>query len=79
MNIGGSKTALLHGGGGANEGSIGSAFVLPSDFDTPGLDGLQPAAFIATQVLKALDPMLPGPPSVSRALQAPVKRDISQP
>ena len=70
LNIGGSKTALLHGGGVANEVSIGSAFVLPSDFDTPGLDGLQPAAFIATPVLKALDPMLPGPPSVSRALQA---------
>ena len=70
LNIGGSKTALLHGGGVANEVSIGSAFVLPSDFDTPGLDGLQPAAFIATPVLKALDPMLPGPPWVSRALQA---------
>ncbi|RWL38698.1 MAG: DSD1 family PLP-dependent enzyme [Mesorhizobium sp.] len=70
LNIGGSKTALLHGGGVANEVSIGSAFVLPSDFDTPGLDGLQPAAFIATPILKALDPMLPGPPSVSRALQA---------
>ncbi|RWH68201.1 alanine racemase [Mesorhizobium sp.] len=70
LNIGGSKTALLHGGGFANEVSIGSAFVLPSDFDTPGLDGLRPAAFIATPVLKALDPMLPGPPTVSRALQA---------
>ncbi|WP_189342143.1 MULTISPECIES: alanine racemase [unclassified Mesorhizobium] len=70
LNIGGSKTALLHGGGVANEVSIGSAFVLPSDFDTPGLDGLQPAAFVATPILKALDPMLPGPPSVSRALQA---------
>ena len=70
LNIGGSKTALLHGGGVANEVSIGSAFVLPSDFDTPGLDGLQPAAFIATPVLKALDPMLPGPPAVSKALQA---------
>ncbi|TGS14926.1 DSD1 family PLP-dependent enzyme [Mesorhizobium sp. M2E.F.Ca.ET.209.01.1.1] len=70
LNIGGSKTALLHGGGVANDVSIGSAFVLPSDFDTPGLDGLQPAAFIATPVLKALDPMLPGPPAVSRALQA---------
>ncbi|TGP49776.1 DSD1 family PLP-dependent enzyme [bacterium M00.F.Ca.ET.230.01.1.1] len=70
LNIGGSKTALLHGGGVANEVSIGSAFVLPSDFDTPGLGGFQPAAFIATPILKALDPMLPGPPAVSRALQA---------
>ncbi|RUU50465.1 alanine racemase, partial [Mesorhizobium sp. M2C.T.Ca.TU.002.02.1.1] len=70
LNIGGSKTALLHGGGVANEVSIGSAFVLPGDFDTPGLGGFQPAAFIATPILKALDPMLPGPPAVSRALQA---------
>ncbi|MEI9405486.1 alanine racemase [Mesorhizobium argentiipisi] len=69
LNIGGSKTALLHGGGVANEVSIGSAFVLPKDFDTPGLEGFQPAAFIATPILKALDPMLPGPSAVSRALQ----------
>ncbi|WP_164898820.1 alanine racemase, partial [Mesorhizobium sp. M7A.F.Ca.MR.362.00.0.0] len=41
LNIGGSKTALLHHGGAANEVSMGSAFVLPSDFDTPGLDGFQ--------------------------------------
>ncbi|MDX8482572.1 alanine racemase [Mesorhizobium sp. VK24D] len=70
LNIGGSKTALLHGGGVANEVSIGSAFVLPSDFDTPGLDGFHPAAFIATPILKALDPVLPGPAAVSRTLHA---------
>jgi len=70
LNIGGSKTALLHGAGVANEVSMGSAFVLPGDFDTPGLDGFQPAAFIATPVLKALDAELPGPPAVSRVLQA---------
>ena len=70
LNIGGSKTALLHGGGVANEVSIGSAFALPKDFDTPGLEGFQPAAFIATPILKAVDAMLPGPPVVSRALQA---------
>lgn len=70
LNIGGSKTALLHGGGVANEVSIGSAFVLPSDFDTPGLDGFQPAALIATPILKALAPVLPGPATVSRTLQA---------
>lgn len=70
LNIGGSKTALLHGGGIANEVSIGSAFVLPGDFDTPGLEGFQPAAFIATPILKAVDAALPGPPVVSRALQA---------
>ncbi|PBC23389.1 MULTISPECIES: alanine racemase [unclassified Mesorhizobium] len=70
LNIGGSKTALLHHGGIANEVSMGSAFVLPSDFDTPGLDGFQPAAFIATPILKMAEPMLPGPPAVSRLLQA---------
>ncbi|MDX8452759.1 alanine racemase [Mesorhizobium sp. VK9D] len=70
LNIGGSKTALLHGGGVANEVSIGSAFMLPKDFETPGLNGFQPAAFIATPILKALDPALPGPSAVSRMLQA---------
>ncbi|UVK53522.1 DSD1 family PLP-dependent enzyme [Mesorhizobium sp. AR02] len=70
LNIGGSKTALLHHGGIANEVSMGSAFVLPSDFDTPGLDGFLPAAFIATPILKVVEPMLPGPPAVSRLLQA---------
>ncbi|MER8849726.1 MULTISPECIES: alanine racemase [Mesorhizobium] len=70
LNIGGSKTALLHHGGIANEVSMGSAFVLPVDFDTPGLDGFQPAAFIATPILKVVEPMLPGPPAVSRLLQA---------
>lgn len=70
LNIGGSKTALLHRRGVANEVSMGSAFVLPSDFDTPGLDGFQPAAFIATPILKVVEPMLPGPPAVTRLLQA---------
>jgi len=70
LNIGGSKTALLHHGGAANEVSMGSAFVLPSDFDTAGLDGFQPAAFIATPILKVVEPMLPGPPAVSRLLRA---------
>ncbi|MEP6567674.1 MAG: DSD1 family PLP-dependent enzyme, partial [Mesorhizobium sp.] len=70
LNIGGSKTALLHHGGTANEVSMGSAFVLPSDFDTPGLEGFQPAAFIATPILKVVEPMLPGPPAVSSVLQA---------
>jgi D-serine deaminase-like pyridoxal phosphate-dependent protein len=70
LNIGGSKTALLHHGGAANEVSMGSAFVLPSDFDTPGLEGFQPAAFIATPILKVVQPILPGPPAVTRLLQA---------
>ncbi|MFB9985221.1 DSD1 family PLP-dependent enzyme [Mesorhizobium kowhaii] len=69
LNIGGSKTALLHHGSVANEVSMGSAFVLPSDFDTPGLEGFQPAAFIATPILKVVEPMLPGPPAVTCLLQ----------
>jgi D-serine deaminase-like pyridoxal phosphate-dependent protein len=70
LNIGGSKTALLHGGGAANEVSMGSAFVLPSDFDKPGLDGFQPAAFIATPILKVAAAALPGPAWASKAFQA---------
>jgi len=70
LNIGGSKTALLHGGGTANEVSMGSAFVLPSDFDKPGLDGFQPAAFIATPILKVAAAALPGPAWLSKTLQA---------
>jgi D-serine deaminase-like pyridoxal phosphate-dependent protein len=54
----------------ANEVSMGSAFVLPSDSDTPGLDGFQPAAFIATPILKVVEPMLLGPAAVSRTLRA---------
>ncbi|MDF1686878.1 MAG: alanine racemase [Parvibaculaceae bacterium] len=39
----------------ANEISAGSALVKPTDFDTELLQGFQPAAFIATPVIKALD------------------------
>lgn len=71
LNIGGSKTALLHRTDTlANEVSVGSAFMLPTDFDTPSLAGFQPAAFIATPVLKVVDAELPGPAFVGRALQA---------
>ncbi|MBB6407893.1 alanine racemase [Mesorhizobium sangaii] len=70
LNIGGSKTALLHHRSTANEVSMGSAFVLPSDFDTPGLEGFQPAAFIATPILKVVEPELPGAPAVTRLLRA---------
>ena len=40
----------------ANEVSVGSALVKPSDFDTPLLVEHQPAAFIAAPVIKALAP-----------------------
>ena len=61
LNIGGSSTALLYDGGiGANELSMGSAFVLPTDFDVPSLSGLKPAVHIATPILKVVDPQVPG-------------------
>lgn len=61
LNLGGSSTALLYDSWvGANELSIGSAFMLPTDFDVPSLSQLQPAAFIATPILKVVDVRLPG-------------------
>lgn len=71
LNLGGSSTALLYDAKvGANELSIGSAFVLPSDFDVPSLNALQPAAFIATPILKVVDVQMPGLDARSRILQA---------
>lgn len=53
LNTGGSPTYRLHRAGGpANEVAVGSALVKPIDFDTPLLADLQPAAWIATPVLK---------------------------
>ena len=61
LNLGGSSTALLYDGAvGANEISMGSAFVLPSDFDVPSLSALKPAALIATPILKVVDAEAPG-------------------
>lgn len=57
FNSGGSHTYRLHDGRRLpNEVSVGSAALLPSDFDQPALHELQPAAFIATPVLKAFAP-----------------------
>jgi D-serine deaminase-like pyridoxal phosphate-dependent protein len=64
LNTAGSKTTLTYGASShANDVSAGSAFLLPSDFDTPGLAGFQPAAFIATPVLKVVETLMPGPPA----------------
>jgi len=53
LNTGGSPTYRLHRADGpANEVALGSALVKPSDFDTEALADLQPAAWIATPVLK---------------------------
>ena len=71
LNLGGSSTALLYESEvGANEVSIGSAFVLPSDFDVPSLAGLAPAALIATPILKVVDAKAPGLDDGSWLLQA---------
>ena len=52
-NGGGSPTYRFHCGETvANEVSVGSALVKPTHFDLPALAPLQPAAFIATPVLK---------------------------
>ncbi|QND54316.1 DSD1 family PLP-dependent enzyme [Phyllobacterium sp. 628] len=61
LNLGGSSTALLYDTAiAANDVSMGSAFVLPTDFDVPSLKELAPAIFIATPVLKVVDPLVPG-------------------
>ncbi|MBN9341329.1 MAG: alanine racemase, partial [Comamonadaceae bacterium] len=53
-NAAGSPTFQLHDGrGAANEVSIGSAFVKPTEFDRPHLAGCEGACFIATPVLKS--------------------------
>ena len=53
---GGSQTYTLHAQQTyANEISIGTAFVQPSDFDLPTLSQHQAASFIATPILKVLD------------------------
>ncbi len=54
LNTAGSPTYRLHDGrGAANEVSVGSAMVKPTDFDTPLLADLSPACFIATPVIKS--------------------------
>lgn len=54
FNAAGSPTYRLYDGSGIeNELSVGSAMVKGSDFDTPLLEDLSPAVFIATPVLKA--------------------------
>lgn len=54
LNTAGSPTFRLHDGKSiANEVSVGSAALLPLDFEKPLLADLQGAAFIATPVLKS--------------------------
>ena len=70
LNGAGSPTFRRHcAGTAANEVSVGSAFVKPGDFDYDDLADLNPAAFIATPVLKAsADQPLPGVEAFSGAM-----------
>ena len=70
INSGGSKTILTYADPGiANELSVGSAFVKPTDFDVQALSPLQPAVFIATPALKIVDAQLPGPAWMTKVFQ----------
>jgi len=62
LNSGGSLTYARHGvSTAANDISLGSAFVMPSDFDKPSLQEHQAACFIATPLLKTVNPaLMPG-------------------
>ena len=70
LNGAGSPTFRRHTRGTfANEVSVGSAFVKPGDFDYDDLADLQPAAFIATPVIKSsADQALPGMGAASGVL-----------
>jgi D-serine deaminase-like pyridoxal phosphate-dependent protein len=70
LNSAGSPTFRRHCKGTvANEVSVGSAFVKPGDFDYDDLADLQPAAFIASPVIKASsDQELPGVEALSSAM-----------
>jgi len=56
FNGGGSKTYALHRADGpVGEVALGSALVMPTDFDVPTLASHQPALFLAAPVLKRLE------------------------
>jgi D-serine deaminase-like pyridoxal phosphate-dependent protein len=70
LNIGGSNTVLGYGQASpGNEFSMGSAFLLPTDFDGGELSDLKPAFFIATPILKSGPARLPGPSFMTSLLQ----------
>ncbi len=62
FNTAGSQTFQSYRAGApSNEVSVGSCLLKPSDFDLPSLAHYEAAVFIATPVLKKLDPLvLPG-------------------
>ncbi len=68
LNTGGSSTYTLYPHATnviANEIAAGSALVKPTDFDLPNLAHHQPAAFIATPVLKVTDTEIPAAPGLA--------------
>lgn len=72
LNAGGSSTYELYDETApCNELAVGSALVMPTDFDKPTLADHQPACFIATPVLKALERTdLPGLESMTGVFRA---------
>ncbi|MCV6586558.1 MAG: alanine racemase [Marinibacterium sp.] len=70
LNTGGSSTILdLPADGPANDLTLGSLLVKPSDFDQPQNAAIQPALFIVTPVIKTCRHGLPGHPGLSRLLR----------
>ncbi|MDO5654306.1 MAG: alanine racemase, partial [Brachymonas sp.] len=70
VNTGGSTTNLmLPASGVANELTVGSAAVKPSDFDQPCNQPLRPALYIATPVLKRVPHGVPAHPRLSNWLR----------
>lgn len=71
LNTGGSQTVLSHAKSlVANDVSVGSALLKPTDFDTTWLSALAPALYIATPVLKVVETRLPGPAFMTGLMQA---------
>jgi D-serine deaminase-like pyridoxal phosphate-dependent protein len=72
LNMGGSSTYELYDDQSpCNEIAMGSGLVMPTDFDKPTLADHQPACYIATPVLKALDRTdLPGLENLTGAFRA---------
>lgn len=72
LNGGGSMTYLLHSQqqSSLNEIAVGSALLKPADFDTALLEDHQPALWIASPVLKALNGTLPYVQSLQALIEA---------
>lgn len=70
LNIGGSGTLLNITETIANDFTLGSLAVKPSDFDQVWNASIQPALFIAAPVLRHASHILPNHPKLSRVLQS---------